>query len=63
MHRHHNITSRYQSEPTIIELTEPNQHFYLCSVDEHCEVRQKLVINVTLIAPPSDTDIDNYSAA
>jgi hypothetical protein len=55
-----NITSRYQSGPTIIELTEPGQRFYFCGVGEHCEVGQKLAINVLLVAPPPpDTDDDD----
>lgn len=53
----HNITNRYQSGPTIIELTQPGQRFYFCGVGEHCEVGQKLAINVLLVAPPPpDTD-------
>jgi len=59
----HNITSRYQSGPTIIELTEPGQRFYFCGVGEHCEVGQKLAINVLLVAPPPpDTEEDDDDA-
>lgn len=56
----HNITNRYQNGPTIIELTEPGQRFYFCGVGEHCEVGQKLAINVLLVPPPPpDTDDDD----
>jgi len=59
----HNITSRYQGGPTIIELTEPGQRFYFCGVGEHCEVGQKLAINVLLVAPPPpDTEEDDDDA-
>ncbi|CAN6345806.1 unnamed protein product [Urochloa humidicola] len=55
-----NITSRYQNGPTIIELTEPGERFYFCGVGEHCEVGQKLAINVLLVAPPQ---LDTASSA
>jgi hypothetical protein len=59
-----NITSRYQSGPTIIELTDPGERFYFCGVGEHCEAGQKLAINVLLVPPPPpDTDDDCSSAA
>ncbi|RLN29157.1 hypothetical protein C2845_PM05G28830 [Panicum miliaceum] len=57
-----NITSRYQNGPTIIELSEPGQRFYFCGVGEHCEVGQKLAINVLLVAPPPP-DTPNSAAA
>lgn len=58
-----NITSRYQSGPTIIELTEPGPRYYFCGVGEHCEVGQKLAINVLLVAPPPpDTPSSSVAA-
>ncbi|CAL4909621.1 unnamed protein product [Urochloa decumbens] len=57
-----NITSRYQNGPTIIELTEPGERFYFCGVGEHCEVGQKLAINVLLVAPPQP-DTQSSAAA
>jgi hypothetical protein len=56
------MTSRYKTGSTIIKLTEPAQRFYFYSVGEHCEVGQKLAINVLLVAPPLDTDVDNSGA-
>ncbi|XP_062230237.1 umecyanin-like [Phragmites australis] len=47
-----NITNRYQSGPTIIELTQPGPRYYFDGVGEHCEVGQKLAINVSAVAPP-----------
>ncbi|PVH61997.1 hypothetical protein PAHAL_3G174700, partial [Panicum hallii] len=57
-----NITSRYQNGPTIIELTQPGQRYYFCGVGEHCEVGQKLAINVLLVALPPP-DMPNSAAA
>lgn len=59
-----NITSRYQNGPTIIALTEPGPRYYFCGVGEHCEVGQKLAINVLLVAPPQpDTPSSGTAAA
>ncbi|KAF8716159.1 hypothetical protein HU200_026435 [Digitaria exilis] len=57
-----NITSRYQNGPTIIELGEAGPRYYFCGVGEHCEVGQKLAINVLLVAPPQ-LDTTNAGAA
>ncbi|WVZ99663.1 hypothetical protein U9M48_044926 [Paspalum notatum var. saurae] len=61
-----NITNRYQNGPTIIELTKPGQRYYFCGIGEHCEVGQKLAINVSNVAapqPPDDKDDDDDDAA
>jgi hypothetical protein len=50
-----NVTNRYQRGPTIIELTTPGPRYYFCGVGEHCELGQKVAIDVCVVAsPPPD---------
>lgn len=60
-----NITNRYQRGPTIIELTEPGPRYYFCGVGEHCEVGQKLAIDVCAVAspPPDEPSLGSRAAA
>nr|DAD19134.1 TPA_asm: hypothetical protein HUJ06_020597 [Nelumbo nucifera] len=41
-----NVTAMHFAGPTILELTEPGDHYYYCGVGAHCEAGQKLKITV-----------------
>ncbi|KAL6848695.1 hypothetical protein ACP4OV_021278 [Aristida adscensionis] len=58
-----NITNRYQQGPTIIELTEAGPRYYFCGVGEHCEIGQKVFINVSAVAPPPPPNGGSRAAA
>ncbi|KAL6618753.1 hypothetical protein ACP70R_033892 [Stipagrostis hirtigluma subsp. patula] len=57
-----NIINRWQSGPTIILLEQAGSRYFFCGVGEHCEVGQKLAINVSAVAPPPPDGPSNDAA-
>ncbi|XP_008798641.1 umecyanin-like [Phoenix dactylifera] len=45
------VIERHHEGPLILELTKPGPHYYYCGVGLHCELGQKLAINVSAEAP------------
>nr|XP_043629567.1 mavicyanin-like [Erigeron canadensis] len=42
-----NTLSNYPNGPATITLTRPGNHYYICTVLGHCQLGQKITINVT----------------
>ncbi|KAI3827383.1 hypothetical protein L1987_01456 [Smallanthus sonchifolius] len=53
-----NTLSLNPSGPTTVTLTRPGTHYYICTMVSHCQIGQKLTINVS---PPTATAISPQS--